>query len=65
MSSMVLLAAWRAPNSGAPMYTASAPASIAAFPTSRSRAGANNDMRVVGFKVLNALGGVVLKVLWC
>ena len=39
-----LPAAWRAPNSGAPIYTASAPAWMAAIPTSKSRAGANNDI---------------------
>ena len=55
MSSIELPAACRAPNSGAPMYTASAPACMAAFPTARSRAGARSDMGVDGVKCIKEL----------
>ena len=52
-----LPAAWRAPNSGAPIYTASAPACMAAIPTSRSRAGANNVNLQLDMTLLTSLQG--------
>ena len=58
MSSMLLPAEARAPNAGGPMYTASAPQSMAVRPVSASRAGDSNSsaIGVIGLSGLREYG---------
>lgn len=55
MSSIEFPAAWRAPNAGPAIYTASAPQSIAAMPMSIFLAGARSSRNFIGYLLREAI----------